>query len=397
MSAAHSRAGAAPATLVAVELSIVMPCLNEARTLGACIERAQEMLQTHGIDGEIVIADNGSTDGSQEIAIRLGARVVHVTEKGYGSALMGGVAAAHGRYIVMGDADCSYDFAETPPLLERLRSGNDLVMGNRFRGGIKPKAMPPLHRYFGNPLLTRLGRLLFKSPCADFQCGLRGFSRDAFQRMDLQTTGMEFASEMVVKATLFGMRIAEVPVTLSPDGRDRRPHLRTWRDGWRYLRFLLLCSPRWLFLYPGALLMLAGTAVGTWLLPGPRRIGSITFDVHTLVYAAMAVLVGFQGVTFATFTKIFAISEGLLPPDPRLTRAFRYVTLETGLVVGAAMIVAGTGGTVYAFGAWAGGGFGPLQTEHTLRAVVPAALLITLGVQTVLSSFFLSVLGMKHK
>ena len=374
-----------------------MPCLNEARTLGACIERAQEMLQTHGIDGEIVIADNGSTDGSQEIAIRLGARVVHVTEKGYGSALMGGVAAAHGRYIVMGDADCSYDFAETPPLLERLRSGNDLVMGNRFRGGIKPKAMPPLHRYFGNPLLTRLGRLLFKSPCADFQCGLRGFSRDAFQRMDLQTTGMEFASEMVVKATLFGMRIAEVPVTLSPDGRDRRPHLRTWRDGWRYLRFLLLYSPRWLFLYPGALLMLAGTAVGTWLLPGPRRIGSITFDVHTLVYAAMAVLVGFQGVTFATFTKIFAISEGLLPPDPRLTRAFRYVTLETGLVVGAAMIVAGTGGTVYAFGAWAGGGFGPLQTEHTLRAVVPAALLITLGVQTVLSSFFLSVLGMKHK
>ena len=265
-----------------MELSIVMPCLNEAETLATCIDKARGFLDRHGIAGEIVIADNGSTDGSQEIAVSRGARVVNVPSKGYGSALMGGIAAARGRYVIMGDADDSYDFTDLMPFVERLRAGDELVMGNRFLGGIEPGAMPPLHKYLGNPVLTWIGRLFFGSPSGDFHCGLRGFDRQAILSLDLQTTGMEFASEMVVRATLQGLRIDEVPTTLSKDGRSRPPHLRSWRDGWRHLRFLLMYSPRWLFLYPGLFLMIVGLLAGAWLLPGPRRIGGVELDIQTL-------------------------------------------------------------------------------------------------------------------
>lgn len=380
-----------------VELSVVMPCLNEAETLEACICKAQQALREAGISGEIIIADNGSTDGSREIAERLGARVVRVTARGYGNALMGGIGAARGKYVVMGDADESYDFGHIPRFVAKLREGADLVMGNRFRGGIQRKAMPPLHQYFGNPLLTRIGRLFFRSPVGDFYCGIRGFRKDAYEKMGLRTTGMEFATEMVVKATLLTLRIAEVPTTLSPDGRNRPPHLRTWRDGWRTLRFFLLYSPRWLFLYPGLALILLGTLAGLWLLPFPRTVGSVTFDVHTLLYAAVAVLLGFQAIAFAVFTKVFAVSEGLHPPDPLLDRLFRYVTLEVGLLVGTALTLGGLGGSIYAVGIWGAHQFGRLDISHTLRLVIPAALSLTLGVQTIFASFFLSVLGMKRR
>src|SRR5262245_19978177 len=303
-----------------LELSIVMPCLDEAETVGACIEKATSWARTHGVEAEIIVADNGSTDGSRGIARDLGARVVPVLEKGYGSALMGGITAARGRFVIMGDADDTYDFSDLSGFLDRLREGYDLVMGNRFAGGIEPGAMPPSHRLLGNPALTGIGRLFFHSPVGDFQCGLRGFSREAIVDLDLRTTGMEFASEMVVKATLNGLRITEVPTTLSRSARSHEPHLRTWRDGCRYLRFLVLYSPRWLFFYPGLLLMIAGIVVGAWLIPGPRTIGNVTFDVQTLAFASLAVIIGFQSVQFALFTKVFAISEGLLPRDPRLDR-----------------------------------------------------------------------------
>lgn len=380
----------------AVELSVVIPCLNEAETLAVCIEKARRAMADAGINGEVIVADNGSTDGSQEIAARCGARVVPVAAKGYGSALTGGIAAARGRFVVMGDADDSYDFTDLTPFVEKLRAGYDLVMGNRFKGGIKPGAMPPLHRYLGNPVLTGLGRLLFQSPCGDFHCGLRGFSKAAITSLDLRTTGMEFASEMVVKATLRGLRIAEVPTTLSPDGRSRPPHLRSWRDGWRHLRFLLLYSPRWLFLVPGLSLMVTGLLLGAWLLPGPQTVGGVTLDVHTLLYAAMAVIIGFQAIWFAAFTKIFAISEGLLPEDERLNRLFKYVTLETGLIAGGVLLLAGFGGSIYALGDWGAQSFGPLRPTHTLRLVIPSVTALVLGAQLVLSSFFLSVLGLKR-
>src|ERR1044072_3841788 len=326
-----------------IELSILMPCLNEAETLATCIKKAQKALADLGVNGEIVIADNGSTDGSPEIAASLGARVIHVAQKGYGSALLGGIKAARGKYIIMGDADDSYDFTKLGPFLENLRAGYDLVMGNRFKGGIAPEAMPRLHRYLGNPVLTGIGRLFFNSPRRDFNFGLRGFRKAALQRLDLRTTGMEFASETVVKASLHGLRITEVPTTLSMDGRSRPPHLRSWRDGWRHLRFLLLYSPRWLFLYPGLLLMLIGTAVSGWLLVGPRVVDGITLDVHTFLYAAMALIIGYQTVIFAVFTKVFAITEGLLPEDPRLTALFRYIKLETGILAGVLLLLAGIG------------------------------------------------------
>lgn len=380
-----------------VELSVVMPCLNEAETLGLCITKAQDALREGGIEGEVVVADNGSTDGSQEIAERLGAKVVQVKEKGYGNALMGGIAAAVGKFVVMGDADDSYDFGHVGRFLEKLRTGADLVMGNRFRGGIQRDAMPPLHKYLGNPGLTRIGKLFFHSPVGDFYCGIRGFRKEAYEQMHLRTTGMEFATEMVVKATLLKMRIAEVPTTLSPDGRSRAPHLRTWRDGWRTLRFFLLYSPRWLFLYPGLWLMLAGTVVGIWLLPTPRKVGAVTFDVHTLLYAAIAILLGFQAIAFAVFTKLFAISEGLHPPDPLLDRLFRYITLEVGLIVGTFLAMAGLVGSLYAVGVWGAHEFGRLDISQTLRLVIPSALALTLGVQTIFASFFLSVLGLKRR
>jgi glycosyltransferase involved in cell wall biosynthesis len=380
-----------------IEVSVVMPCLNEAETLENCILKAQRAMREANIAGEVVIADNGSTDGSVEIAERLGARVVNVRAKGYGNALMGGIAAASGTYVVMGDADDSYDFGHIPRFVEELRKGVDVVMGNRFRGGIEPGAMPFLHKYLGNPVLSAVGKLLFKSPVGDFHCGLRGFSRTAFARMGLRTTGMEFASEIVVKASLLGMSFAEVPTSLSPDGRSRAPHLRTWRDGWRHLRFLLLYSPRWLFLYPGLALMLLGVGLGLWLLPGPRTVGGVTLDVHTLVYAAAFVLLGFQAIAFACFTKIFAISEGLLPADPALDKLFRYITLEVGLAVGVILTLVGLGTSIYAVSGWGAQHFGMLDYSRTMRIVIPAALCLTLGAQTIFASFFLSVLGMRRK
>ena len=379
------------------EVSVVMPCLNEAQTVGICITKAQQAFEKGDIAGEVIVADNGSTDGSQEIASRLGARVVPVKERGYGAALMGGIAAARGKYVIMGDADDSYDFGHIPRFLQELRAGDDLVMGNRFRGGILPGAMPPLHKYLGNPALTRIGRLFFGGSSGDFYCGLRGFSKQAYEKMDLRTKGMEFATEMVVKANLLGMKIGEVPTTLSPDGRGRPPHLRTWRDGWRTLRFFLLYSPRWLFLYPGSVLMLVGFIVGAWLLPGPQQIGAVTFDVHTLLYAAIAILLGFQAIAFAIFAKLFAISEGLHPPDPDFETIFRYINLEILLLAGAVLAVGGFGASVYAVEVWGAHHFGPLDFSRTLRMVIPAVLSLTLGVQATFSGFFLSVLGMRRR
>lgn len=380
-----------------MELSIVMPCLNEAETLRVCVGKARGFLAEHGVDGEVVIADNGSTDGSQAIAREAGARVVDVSERGYGAALMGGIEAAGGRFVIMGDADDSYDFTRLGPFLEALRGGADLVIGNRFAGGIAPGAMPPLHYYLGNPVLTGIGRIFFGSPARDFHCGLRGFTRDAYRAMGLKTTGMEFASEMVVKATLLGMDVVEVPTTLSPDGRSRPPHLRSWRDGWRHLRFMLLYSPRWLFFYPGLLLMAAGCLAGLWLLPGPRTVGGITFDVHTLLYAAILVLVGFQAVLFAVFAKVFAITEGLVPRDPKVMRVFDHVTLETGLAVGALVLLAGVAGTGWSVSTWLSASFGDLVPSRELRVIIPSVLALALGSQIVLGSFFLSVLGLGRK
>ena len=379
------------------EVSIVMPCLNEAETLGICIEKAQRWLDDNGVIGEVIVADNGSTDGSQRIAEAMGARVVQVEMKGYGNALMGGIAAARGQYIVMGDADDSYDFTDLQPFIEKLRFGYDLVVGNRFTGGIKPRAMPALHRYLGNPVLSELGRLFFQSPCGDFHCGLRAFRKQSLLKMDLRTTGMEFASEMIVKATLHKLKIAEVPTTLSPDGRSRAPHLRSWRDGWRHLRFLLLYCPRWLFLYPGALLLTAGLVVGLLLLRGPIVIGRVGFDVHSLLYAALAVVIGFQAITFAVFTKLFAITEGLLPADERLKKLFRYVSLEVGLSIGGALVLAGVAGSIYAFGSWSFRSFPALDPSSMMRIVIPAVTSLTLGCQIIFSSFFLSVLGLARR
>jgi len=389
--------GLKPGDNTAIELTIVMPCLNEAETLATCIRKAQRSLNELKITGEIVVADNGSTDGSPEIARQIGSRVVLVEDKGYGNALMAGIAAARGTYVIMGDADDSYDFSALGPFIEKLREGYDLVMGNRFLGGINRGAMPPLHRYLGNPVLTTIGRLFFHSPCGDFHCGLRGFSKAAIMQLDLRTTGMEFASEMVVKATLRKMRIAEVPTVLSPAGRTRPPHLHSWRDGWRHLRFLLLYSPRWLFLYPGQLLMLLGLLIAVWLLPGPRMIGGIMFDVHTLLYAALAVIIGFQAIVFAIFTKVFAISEGLLPQDPRLNAVMEYITLEVGLIVGIVLVLLGLGGSIYAIGYWDVHAFGNLNPSRTLRIVIPAVTFLTLGCQILLSSFFLSILGLRRR
>jgi glycosyltransferase involved in cell wall biosynthesis len=381
-----------------VDLSIVMPCLNEAASVADCVKQAREALAKYGIDGEVIVADNGSTDGSRELAASAGARVVPVPLRGYGSALLTGIASARGDYIVMGDADGSYDFFAIDKFLAKLREGYDLVMGNRFKGGVAPGAMPFLHRYLGNPVLSFLGRLFFSSEVGDFHSGLRGFRRSSILALDLRTTGMEFASEMVVKASVQGLRSTEVPVTLSPDKRDRPPHLRTWRDGWRHLRFLLLYSPRWLFLYPGAVLMVVGALVLLWLLPGERALGSLRLDIHTLIYAAAAVVLGYQSVIFAVFTKTFAISEGLLPEDPRLTRLYRYVTLETGIVAGIVLVIFGLVLAATAIGIWQTQGFGPIvDVPRSLRVVIVSALAITLGAQTFFASFFLSVLGLSRR
>jgi len=379
------------------ELTILMPCLNEAETLATCIVKANESLKNLGINGEVLIADNGSTDGSQEIARSLGARVVQVERKGYGNALMRGIATARGKYVIMGDSDDSYDFTNLGPFVDKLRAGYDLVMGNRFLGGIQPGAMPNLHRYLGNPVLTAIGRLFFKSPSGDFHCGLRGFNRAAMLGLDLRTTGMEFASEMVVKSTLHNLRITEVPTTLQPDGRSRPPHLRSWRDGWKHLRFLMLYSPRWLFLYPGLLLMGVGLVVGLLLLQGPIFIGGLGFDAQTLLYAAAAIVLGFQAIAFGVFTKVFAISEGLLPEDPKLSVTSIKLNLEKGLILGAVLIITGLVCSVYSVLTWKQSHFGILDPARTLRIIIPAITALIIGVQIVFSSLFLSVLGLRRR
>jgi glycosyltransferase involved in cell wall biosynthesis len=380
-----------------IELTILMPCLNEAETLARCIQKAQKFLEQNSINGEVLVADNGSTDGSQEIVRRLGANIVHIPRKGYGAALLGGIEAAKGKYIIMGDADDSYDFMSIMPFLEKLRSGHDLVMGNRFQGGIQPNAMPPLHQHLGNPILSGIGRLFFHVPIGDFHCGLRGFSKGAALRMNLQTTGMEFASEMVIKARLNGMRITEVPTTLYPDGRSRRPHLRSWRDGWRHLRFMLLFSPRWLFLIPGILLMTLGTLVGVWLIPSPRHVFGVVLDVYTLLYCAIAILVGFQSTLFAILTKIYGINHNLLPKDPGFLALFRYFKLETGILFGLVLLTGGLAGSILAFLDWQRKGFGTLDPSTISRTIIPAVLATVLGSQIILSSFFMSILGLERK
>lgn len=375
-----------------MELSILMPCLNEAETLGVCIRKARAFLERTGINGEIVIADNGSTDGSQDIANACGARVVPIPARGYGSALIGGIRASRGRYVIMADSDDSYDFSALDPFVEKLREGWQLVMGNRFRGGIAPGAMPNLHRYLGNPVLTAVGRVFFGSPCRDFHCGLRGFDRDAILRLDLQAPGMEFASEMVVKATIAKLRITEVPTTLSPDGRSRPPHLRSWRDGWRHLRFLLLFSPRSLFLYPGALLFLLGLCTTAWLLPGARQIGPLRLDIHTLLYSSMITVVGAQSILFWVFAKIYGQRERIVPPDPAFNAALQVVNLERGLIAGASLVLLGIGLGIYALGTWNNHGFGELSPDSVMRIVIPSATAILLGMQLIYSSFFLTLL-----
>ena len=380
----------------AIEVSIVMPCLNEAETLAACIRKAQQAILAHELRAEIVIADNGSTDGSQALARQLGARVVHVAEKGYGAALRGGIEAARGEFIIMGDSDDSYDFSAIYPFVEQLRDGYELVMGNRFQGGILPGAMPWKHRWIGNPVLTGIGRLFFHCPAGDFHCGLRAFSKDAYRRMKLQTTGMEFASEMVIKATLANMAIAEVPTKLHKDGRSRPPHLRSWRDGWRHLRFMLLFSPRWMFLWPGVVCFLLGAIASLALMRGPVEWAGVRFDIHTLLVAGFACLLGWQLIVFGVFTKMYALIEGFHPPH-RLLGSRPRVPLEWGVLAG--LCVGAAGLTLLALAAWDWRqvGLGALEPRVTMRTVIPAVVLLVLGVQTIFASFFLGIMSLRNK
>jgi glycosyltransferase involved in cell wall biosynthesis len=378
---------------VAVEVSILMPCLNEVETLGACIAEAREAIAKGGYTAEIIVADNGSADGSQLVARELGAKVVDVQRKGYGSALIGGIDAAQGRFVVMGDADASYDFAAIGPLIAKLRDGYDLVVGNRFLGGIEPGAMPWSHRWLGNPVLSSINKMFFHAPVGDTHCGLRAFTKDAYEKMRLRATGMEFASEMVIKASLKGMRITEVPVVLRPDGRSRPPHLRTWRDGWRHLRFMLLFSPRWLFFYPGLALLVIGLGLSALLIAGPLRIGGVRLDIHTMLVAGFLALLGYQLLLFAVFTKMFAIREGFHPPHPALQTLLRYITLEVGLLAGALMALGGLVALVLAVTSWQSAGFGNLNPSTTMREVIPAVVLLSLGTQTIFASFFISILS----
>jgi hypothetical protein len=379
-----------------VELTVVMPCLNEAETVASCVHKAVKFIADSGINGEVVVADNGSTDGSQRLAEDAGARVVNVKDKGYGNALMGGILAARGEYVIMGDADDSYDFSNLMPFVTELRNGADLVMGNRFKGGIAPGAMPKLHRYLGNPVLSFVGRLFFRSPIGDFHCGLRGFRKDSALKLSLQATGMEFASEMVVKATLAKQKITEVPTTLSRDGRSRPPHLRSWRDGWRHLRFLLLFSPRWLFFLPGLVLLVAGLVIGAIVAVGPLTIGDVTFDVDTLVAASAMVVIGFQAVLFWLFTQVYAGSEGFLPEEPKVQRLLGKLSLERGLLAGAAIGVAGLVGLIFSLTYWQANKFGQLNYEHALRLMVPSVTALVVSCQLILGTFFLSILGIKQ-
>lgn len=387
-----------PTTTETIELSIVMPCLNEAETLAVCIDKAQGYLRRSGVIGEVIVADNGSTDGSQDIARAHGARVVDVPAKGYGSALLGGIEAARGEYVIMGDADDSYDFSKLEPFVDRLRAGDELVMGNRFKGGIAEGAMPPLHKYLGNPVLSWIGRVLFRSPIGDFHCGLRGFNRRSIMNLHLQTTGMEFASEVVVKSTLGGLRVSEVPTTLDKDGRSRPPHLRSWRDGWRHLRFLLIFSPRWLFLIPGAIAFFVGLLGTLFISFGPIILGDIGFDVSSQVYLAALTVVGYQSVLFAILTKIYAQHEGFrIPRSRNFDRLERRISLESGALVGLLLFLIGLGIAIWQFASWAAAGFGSLDPSITMRTAVLGALLMMLGAQTIMAGMFLGVLNVGLK
>jgi len=375
------------------ELSIVLPCLNEAETVGNCVKNAQKFIDIYNIDGEVIIADNGSTDNSARLSEENGAKVVFVKDKGYGNALMGGINSASGKFIIMGDSDGSHDLENLFPFIEKLRIGYELVVGNRFKGGIQQGAMSVLNRYFGNPILSGIGRIFFKSKVRDFHCGLRGFSKEAFEKMDLRTTGMEFASEMIVKATLFNLKITEVPTKMLPSGRTRAPHLKPFHDGWRHLRFLLLYSPRWLFLYPGLFLMLFGFLLGIWLLPGSK----LSLDVHTMLYASAGIIIGLHAVSFAVLTKTFAVQEKLLPSHVKLSKLMKFATLENGLVIGGILILSGIALTVYAVLLAGEGGFQTSNINQTMRIIIPSITLLTIGFQIIFSSFFYSILRLKTR
>lgn len=378
-----------------MELTILMPCLNEAQTLATCINKAKKFLARTGTDGEVLIADNGSTDGSQNIAKNLGARVIKVATKGYGAALIAGIKAAQGKYVIMGDADDSYDFLNLDTYLEKLRAGCELVIGNRFKGGIMPGAMPPLHKYLGNPVLSTIGRIFFKSPIKDFHCGLRGFNKAAIEKLNLQTTGMEFASEMVVKASLNKLNIIEVPTVLSKDGRNRPPHLRSWRDGWRHLRFLLMFSPRWLFFYPGIILTLLGFIGMFALMLGPVELADIQFSIHTSLYFGTFSLIGVQAIFFALFAKVYAINLGIIPADHRIEKSINLFSLEFGLMIGLLLTLLGIIGSIYIFLDWKNDAFGILDPTITMRFLIPSAIMLAIGIQTMFSSFFLNILRIR--
>jgi glycosyltransferase involved in cell wall biosynthesis len=384
-----------------LDVTILMPCLNEAETLAICVRKARQAIADFGRPGEVLIADNGSTDGSQAIAIAEGARVVPVPIRGYGAALWAGIEAAEGKYILMADADDSYDFSHLPRFIEALESGpnggRDLVMGNRFRGGILADAMPPLHRYLGNPVLSFVGRLFFRVPIGDFHCGMRAFRASAMRALNLRTTGMEFASEMVVKSSLQGLAIGEVPTTLKPDGRTRAPHLRTWRDGWRHLRFLLMYSPRWLFFYPGIALTIVGLLLSAWLIPAQRHIGRFSFDVDTLTYALGMLLIGVQIVVFAISAQLFGTHEGFLPPHPHVEKVVDTISLEVGLGLGVLLLLTGLGIGIYAVWQWHIAGYGELTATHMLRLTLPSACALMLGVEAIFASFFIGLLQIHRR
>jgi hypothetical protein len=380
-----------------IEVSVVMPCLNEERTVARCVDKARTALEELHIRGEVIVADNGSSDASCALAESHGARVVHVRERGYGSALQGGIAAARGRYVIMGDADDSYDFSNLAPFIERLRQGDELVMGNRFRGGIRPGAMSWLHRYVGNPVLSGILNLFFRTPVGDAHCGLRAFRKDAYQRLNLQTSGMEFASEMVVKASLQRQQISEVPIVLYPDGRDRPPHLRSFRDGWRHLRFLLLLCPLWLYLIPSAVLLLGGLGLMTWLTGGPRQLGAVELDVHTMLLGALGVILGYQTLSLWAYAKIFGWTSGLLPEKTFSRRVFTHLTLERGLLAGFLLLVTGLGLNLWLVHEWVGRDLGHLDVRATMRVALWGLTAMVLGVQTIYGSFFLSMLGMAQE
>lgn len=376
-----------------LELTILMPCLNEAETLAVCIDKARAFLARAGIAGEVLVSDNGSTDGSQAIAEAHGARVAHAPQRGYGAALLTGIAHARGRYVIMGDADDSYDFSALDGFVAQLRDGADLVMGNRFAGGIAPGAMPWHHRYIGNPVLSFLGRLFFGTPIRDFHCGLRGFSRAAITALNLRTTGMEFASEMVVKSTLAHLDVREVPTTLRPDGRSRPPHLRSFRDGWRHLRFLLLFSPRWLFLYPGMLLVWIGLFVGALLWAGPVRIGEVTLGIHSFLMASLCIMLGVQSIAFAIISRRFASRYGFIPRSGTFDRLLESLTLERILIGGGVLLLLGLIGLFWGVSEWARRDFGALNLATTLRPMILASTALATGFQLIMSGFLSSIIN----